>query len=323
MTDWRATASHEHLRQRAIVYRYIREFFHARDVLELETPILSQAGNTDPNIRSFHSFYGGPTAGGSARRWLRTSPEFPLKRLLAGGIGDCYEIGKVFRDGEFGRRHNPEFSMLEWYRVGWNHLRLADEAEALLLGLFAEAGKPLQTLHTNYRKLFMDAIGIDPLLACDASLADAVSARICISLDGLTRDDLLDLLLTHVIESTFPDNQLTVIHDFPASQCALAKLRQDDVAVAERFEIYIGSSELANGYHELNDAAEQRQRFEDDVLRRRSGGGELPDMDERLLQSLACLPDCAGIAMGLDRLMLCLLGKTEMSEVIAFDFSRA
>jgi lysyl-tRNA synthetase class 2 len=257
------------------------------------------------------------------RRWLRTSPEFPLKRLLAGGIGDCYEIGKVFRDGEFGRRHNPEFSMLEWYRVGWNHLRLADEAEALLLGLFAEAGKPLQTLHTNYRKLFMDAIGIDPLLACDASLADAVSARICISLDGLTRDDLLDLLLTHVIEPAFPDNQLTVIHDFPASQCALAKLRQDDVAVAERFEIYIGSSELANGYHELNDAAEQRQRFEDDVLRRRSGGGELPDMDERLLQSLASLPDCAGIAMGLDRLMLCLLGKTEMSEVIAFDFSRA
>lgn len=323
MTDWRASASHEHLRQRAAVYRYIREFFHVRDVLEVETPILSQAGNTDPNIRSFHLFYGGPPAGGSVRRWLRTSPEFPLKRLLAGGIGDCYEIGKVFRDGEFGRRHNPEFSMLEWYRVGWNHLRLADEAEALLLGLFAEAGKALQTLHTNYRKLFMDAIGIDPLLACDASLADAVSARICISLDGLTRDDLLDLLLTHVIEPAFPDNQLTVIHDFPASQCALAKLRQDDVAVAERFEIYIGSSELANGYHELNDAAEQRQRFEDDVLRRRSGGGELPDMDERLLQSLASLPDCAGIAMGLDRLMLCLLGKTEMSEVIAFDFSRA
>lgn len=323
MTDWRASASHEHLRKRAAVYRYIREFFHVRDVLEVETPILSQAGNTDPNIRSFHLFYGGPPAGGSVRRWLRTSPEFPLKRLLAGGIGDCYEIGKVFRDGEFGRRHNPEFSMLEWYRVGWNHLRLADEAEALLLGLFAEAGKPLQTLHTNYRKLFMDAIGIDPLLACDASLADAVSARICISLDGLTRDDLLDLLLTHVIEPAFPDNQLTVIHDFPASQCALAKLRQDDVAVAERFEIYIGSSELANGYHELNDAAEQRQRFEDDVLRRRSGGGELPDMDERLLQSLASLPDCAGIAMGLDRLMLCLLGKTEMSEVIAFDFSRA
>ncbi len=323
MTDWRASASHEHLRQRAAVYRYIREFFHVRDVLEVETPILSQAGNTDPNIRSFHLFYGGPPAGGSVRRWLRTSPEFPLKRLLAGGIGDCYEIGKVFRDGEFGRRHNPEFSMLEWYRVGWNHLRLADEAEALLLGLFAEVGKPLQTLHTNYRKLFMDAIGIDPLLACDASLADAVSARICISLDGLTRDDLLDLLLTHVIEPAFPDNQLTVIHDFPASQCALAKLRQDDVAVAERFEIYIGSSELANGYHELNDAAEQRQRFEDDVLRRRSGGGELPDMDERLLQSLASLPDCAGIAMGLDRLMLCLLEKTELSEVIAFDFSRA
>lgn len=323
MADWRTSASHDHLRQRAAVYRYIREFFHARDVLEVETPILSEAGNTDPNIRSFHLHYAGPAAAGAARRWLRTSPEFPLKRLLAGGIGDCYEIGKVFRDGEFGRRHNPEFSMLEWYRVGWNHLRLADEAAVLLLGLFAEAGKPLQILHTTYRELFTDALGIDPLLAGDADLAGAVSSRIRISADGLTRDDLLDLLLTHVIEPAFPEHQLTVIRDFPASQCALARLRQDDVAVAERFEIYIGSTELANGYHELNDAIEQRRRFEIDLQRRCSAGGELPNIDERLLQSLESLPDCAGIAMGLDRLMLCLLGKTRMSEVIAFDFSRA
>jgi elongation factor P--(R)-beta-lysine ligase len=243
--------------------------------------------------------------------------------LLAGGIGDCYEIGKVFRDGEFGRRHNPEFSMLEWYRIGWDHLRLAEEAVSLLLGLFAEAGKPLQVIHTSYRQLFKDVIGIDPLLASDSSLAKSVSSRISIDLESLTRDDLLDLLLTHAIEPTFPEHRLTVIRDFPASQCALAKIRQDDVAVAERFEIYVGSAELANGYHELNDAVEQRRRFENDLLRRAGSGEASPVMDERLLQSLESLPDCAGIAMGLDRLMLCLFGKAEMSEVLAFDFSRA
>ncbi|MEY3372670.1 MAG: lysine aminoacylase GenX, partial [Pseudomonadota bacterium] len=173
------------------------------------------------------------------------------------------------------------------------------------------------------RELFKEAIGIDPLLAGDAALNDAVASRINISRSALTRDDLLDLLLTHLIEPTFPERQLTVIHDFPATQCALAKLRQDDVPVAERFEIYVGSSELANGYHELNNPVEQRQRFEADLLRRGVSGDEAPRVDDYLLQSLACLPDCAGIAMGLDRLMLCLLGKTGMSEVIAFDFSRA
>ena len=323
MPEWRTSAAPEDLRYRASVYRQIREFFYARGVLEVETPLLSQAGNTDPNIQPFRLEYSGPSTGGERTRWLRTSPEFPLKRLLACGIGDCYEIGKVFRDGEFGRRHNPEFSMLEWYRIGWNHLRLAEEAVTLLLGLFAEAGKPLQVINTSYRQLFKDAIGIDPLLASDALLANAVASRIRIDLDGLTRDDLLDLLLTHAIEPGFPEHQMTVIRDFPASQCALAKLRQDEVSVAERFEIYVGSTELANGYHELNDAVEQRRRFENDLLRRAGSGAASPDMDERLLQSLETLPDCAGIAMGLDRLMLCLLGKTEMSEVVAFDFSRA
>lgn len=323
MTDWRATALPDDLRRRAAVYRHIREFFHARGVLEVETPVLSQAGNTDPNIASFHLDYSGPSAGGGRRRWLRTSPEFPLKRLLAGGIGDCYEIGKVFRDGEFGRRHNPEFSMLEWYRVGWNHLQLAEEAVTLLQELFASAGKPLRVRDITYRDLFREAVGLDPHLADGSGLAAAVSRHIRISQEGLGRDDLLDLLLTHVIEPAFADDQLTVIRDFPASQCALAKLRVDGVPVAERFEIYLGATELANGYHELNDADEQRDRFEKDLSRRLAAGSDTPALDERLLQSLASLPDCAGIAMGLDRLMLCLLGKTGMSEVVAFDFSRA
>ena len=297
--------------------------FHSRGVLEVETPVLSQAGNTDPNIASFHLEYSGPSTGGNRRRWLRTSPEFPLKRLLAGGIGDCYEIGKVFRDGEFGRRHNPEFSMLEWYRIGWNHLQLAEEAVSLLLELFVSSGKPLRVRDITYRDLFQVALGMDPLLADESELTATVSRHVRIALEGLGRDDLLDLLLTHVIEPAFPDDQLTVIRDFPASQCALAKLRMDDVPVAERFEIYLGATELANGYHELNDANEQRNRFENDLSRRLAAGSVTPDLDERLLRSLASLPDCAGIAMGLDRLLLCLLGRTAMSEVIAFDFSRA
>lgn len=323
MADWRSSAQHTDLRQRAAVYRHIREFFHARGVLEVETPVLSEAGNTDPNIRSFHLDYHGPSAGGQARRWLRTSPEFPLKRLLADGIGDCYELGKVFRDGEYGRRHNPEFSMLEWYRVGWDHCQLAAEAIILLQELFAAAGRPLQLRDITYRELFMEVLGLDPMCVTNAAIGTAVSTHVRMDLDGLARDDLLDLLLTHVIEPSFPAQQLTLIRDFPASQCALAKLRQDDVLIAERFEIYVGSAELANGYHELNDANEQRLRFEADLKRRAVAGNATPAIDARLLQSLSNLPDCAGIAMGLDRLMLCLLGKTAMAEVMAFDFSRA
>lgn len=323
MPDWRASASRADLRLRASVYRHIREFFHTRGVIEVETPVLSQAGNTDPNIRSFSLRYTGPAAGGQAVRWLRTSPEFPLKRLLADGMGDCYELGKVFRDGEFGRRHNPEFSMLEWYRIGWDHLRLAQEAVTLLQELFAMFGKPLAIRDVTYRMLFQEVLNLDPMLASESELSAAVSRRIHIAQSGLCRDDFLDLLLTHVIEPAFPENQLTIIRDFPASQCALAKLRLDDVKVAERFEIYVGSTELANGYHELNDASEQKRRFQEDISRREANGMEAPALDECLLQSLESLPDCAGVAMGIDRLLLCLLEKSTMSEVIAFDFSRA
>ena len=149
--SWRSLADRDALRARAEVYRHIREFFFTRDVLEVDTPILSAAGNSDPNIESFQLEFTGPAQGGSSRRWLRTSPEYPLKRLLACGIGDCYELGKVFRNGEYGKRHNPEFSMLEWYRVGWDHLRLIDECVELLTGLFALYGRQLEVERISYR----------------------------------------------------------------------------------------------------------------------------------------------------------------------------
>lgn len=320
---WQSPAEINALHFRASVLRHIREFFFTRQVVEVETPVLSQAGNTDPNIESFQLDFEGPLAGGNPCRWLRTSPEFPLKRLLAGGIGDCYELGKVFRNGEFGGRHNPEFSMLEWYRVGWNHRQLMTECVELVSGLFALRNRELDVLYCSYRTLFVAGAGIDPFADSNQQIADAVRSRISMELSGLSRDDLLDLLLTHVLEPAMPANRLTVLYDFPASQCALARIRDDEYPVAERFELYVGSIEMANGYHELNDSEEQKLRFQSDLMRRAGKGLRQPALDLRLLSSLSSLPDCSGVAMGIDRLLMALLDVQSIAEVVSFDFSRA
>jgi lysyl-tRNA synthetase class 2 len=324
VSDWRSKAELASLRMRAEVYRLIREFFFERGVMEVETPILSHAGNSDPNIESFHLEFDGPASAGARTRWLRTSPEFPLKRLLASGIGDCYELGRVFRNGEFGRKHNPEFSMLEWYRVGWSHLELIEECVTLVQKVFSLRGVGLSVMRTSYRELFQRQFGFDPHAASTEQITAAVTDKVSIDTQGLQRDDLLDLLLSHVIEPSFPDDQLTVILDFPASQCALARIRTENgLDIAERFELYVGGFELANGYHELTDACEQRKRFEADLEKRRLSGKILPALDARLLAAMPSLPPCAGVAMGLDRLMMRLLGKQSMADVIGFDFSVA
>jgi len=312
----------KHLRLRAQTYATIRGFFSERDVLEVETPILSAAGNTDPNIQSFHTTFSGHVDAGARERWLRTSPEFPLKRLLAAGVGDCYELGRVFRDGEAGGRHNPEFTMLEWYRVGWNHSRLAREVIDLLERLLLQAGRNFEIVETTYRGLFHDVLGVDALLdpidVLKKPLADAN-----ISSEGLERDDWLDLLLTHRIQPEFPRDRITIVSEFPASQCALARIRKSDPPVAERFEAYVGPYEVANGYHELNDAAEQRARFErDNAKRRQRGDAEVP-MDERLLAVLGDMPDCAGVALGVERLLMVLADTDAIADVLAFPFSEA
>jgi elongation factor P--(R)-beta-lysine ligase len=310
------------LRLRAQVYAAIRGFFSERDVLEVETPILSAAGNTDPNIQSFHATFTGHVDAGARERWLRTSPEFPLKRLLAAGVGDCYEMGRVFRNGEAGGRHNPEFTMLEWYRVGWDHNRLAREVIDLLERLLLQAGRTFEIVETTYRGLFHDALGVDALLdpieVLKKPLADAN-----ISSDGLERDDWLDLLLTHRIQPEFPRDRITVVSEFPASQCALARIRQSDPPVAERFEAYVGRYEVANGYHELNDAAEQRLRFERDNAKRRERGDMEVPMDERLLAVLGDMPACAGVALGIERLLMVLANTDAIGDVLAFPFSEA
>ncbi|KRG67123.1 lysyl-tRNA synthetase [Stenotrophomonas terrae] len=311
------------LRQRARLNALIRQFFAERDVLEVETPIMSAAGNTEPNIEGFHTRFSGHVDAGPAQRWLRTSPEYPLKRLLAAGVGDCYELGRVFRNGEAGGRHNPEFTMLEWYRVGWDHHRLIEETIALVQASLALVERPPAAVRiVSYRDLFIGAVALDPFLADEAQLRAGLG-DVGIVADGLTRDDWLDLLMTHRIQAQFDPGTITVIHDWPASQAALAKIRPGTPPVAERFELYLGAVELANGYHELNDAQEQRQRFERDLAVRAARGAEQPPLDEALLAALPSLPACAGVAVGVDRLLMALAGTTRIADVLAFDFANA
>jgi lysyl-tRNA synthetase class 2 len=313
---------HEALHLRARLYASLRAFFAERGVAEVETPILSRAGNTEPNIDGFSTTFTGPVGAGPRQRFLRTSPEYPLKRLLAGGFGDCYELGRVFRNGEAGASHNPEFTMLEWYRVGFDHRRMMLECAQLVRAALALVERDAEVTAFSYREWFRRGLGIDPFMADERMLRGPLQ-EFRIDSDGLTRDDWLDLLVTHRLQPALPNGAVTIVYDFPASQCSLARIRPGQPPVAERFELYLGRQELANGYHELNDATEQRARFEHDNARRRARGQpELP-LDENLLAVLDRLPDCAGVALGVDRLLMGLLGTTDIRGVLAFPFAAA
>lgn len=292
-------------------------------MLEVETPVLSVAGNTDPNIASFVLDFSGRTDGAPRARWLRTSPEFALKRLLAAGVGDCYELGRVFRDGEVGGRHNPEFTMLEWYRIGWDHHRLIHETAALVAASMALVNRHVTLECIAWRDLYQQRLQLDPITASITQLHNALG-DIQIEADSLDRDDWLDLLLTHRLQPGFDHDVMIAMHDYPGTQAALARVRPGDPPLAERFELYLGPLELANGYHELTDADEQRVRFDHDLSKRRIRRTVTPPADERLLQALdAGLPACAGVALGVDRLLMAMLGSDRIEDVLAFPFDRA
>jgi len=324
--DWAPSASRDALRLRAWLNRLVREFFHARDVLEVETPVLSLAAVSDPHIAPFHLEFSGRTDGASRTRWLRTSPEYPMKRLLAAGMGDCYELGRVFRDGEAGGRHNPEFTMLEWYRVGWDHRRLIDEVVELVQAALSLVGRQAAMVDiVDYRALYARTLGIDPFTANDDELVAALG-DIVIDPAGLGRDDWLDLLMTHRIQPGFSRDAITVLIDYPASQAALARIRDREggFPVAERFELYLGALELANGYHELGDAAEQAERFTHGAAVRSGLDGDARPADANLLDALAHgLPDCAGVALGIDRMLMAMLDAPRIADILAFDFARS
>ncbi len=326
-SDWRPAADLEILRLRARLLAQIRAFFAVRGVLEVDTPALSAGGATDPHLHSFIIRYNGPSLEPSQRLYLHTSPEFPMKRLLAAGSGPIYQIAKAFRNGEAGRRHNPEFTLLEWYRPGFDHHQLMDEAAELVTALLSDCLPLSASERLSYREVFLRHLKLDPHRATVEILAACAEAQGLFPPPNMPGDDpnpWLDLLLSHGIEPKLGQGQLTFIYDYPAAQAALAQIRPGDPPLAERFELYVNGIELANGFHELGDPDEQRRRFKLDNQARAAQGLPAVTIDERLLAALAAgLPDCAGVALGFDRLLMIAAGKSSLQEVIAFPIERS
>lgn len=320
-TRWQPTTSISLLHLRAHLLTQIRQFFAEREVLEVETPVLAHATVTDKHLHSFQTQYFLDDPKQQQILYLQTSPEYAMKRLLAAGSGPIYQISKAFRNrGESGRYHNPEFTLLEWYRPGFNHHQLMDEVE-YLLRIILTCG-PAQRF--SYAEIFQKYLQIDPHQISLASLKQVTDDfKLCIDNVNLSQDDYLNLLMTHIIEPQIATS-LVFIYDFPISQAALAKIRPGNPAVAERFEVYMQGLELANGFHELSDATEQRQRFTNDLAERASRSYPQVPIDEYLLTALTHgLPDCAGVALGLDRLLMLKAEAKDIAQVISFPIQRA
>jgi lysyl-tRNA synthetase class 2 len=318
MASWRPSADLATLRVRAELLARARRYFSATGALEVETPQLVRHGVTDVHLQSL-----AVRAGDSPCGFLHTSPEYAMKRLLCAGSGDIYQISHVFRAGERGERHHPEFTMLEWYRVGLDDRALMDDVEGLVGALLEHRARTAAAVRVSYAQAFVDRLGIDPLVATTRELCAALeAARVDVpAAISDERDALLDLGLSQAVAPAFAGDRLTFLTDFPASQAALARVRGP---VAARFEAFWGELELANGFHELADTTEQRSRFEQDRAVRRQHG--LPDLvpDPHLLAALASgLPDCAGVALGFDRLMMVAMGARRIDDVMSFTFEHA
>ena len=311
MSNWQPTASLEAIKARAELLRTVRAFFDDRNVLEVDTPQLARYGVSDLHIQCI------PVPGYG---YLQSSPEYHMKRLLAAGSGPIYQVCKAFRDGEAGGRHNPEFTMLEWYRPGFALDDLIQECLALFAALFPSA----QSKTYRFRGLFRDVTGLDPLTAHDSDLI--THAESCGAPEGLDKTAAVDYLMATEVEAALPAEQLSVVTNFPGWAAALAQTRKDEdgTTVARRFEIYYRGLELANGYQELTDPKEQRRRFEQDNTRRNAHGLNPMTADPFLLDAMdAGLPACSGVAVGMERLLMAQQGTGRIDDVIAFPWSRA
>ncbi len=323
MEDWVPSASLENIKMRAYVLQIIRAFFEQRDVLEVDTPVLGRATTTDPNINSLHSKVQVSGAEHQAM-YLHTSPEFAMKRLLAAEVGACYQVCKVFRDEEMGRFHNPEFTMLEWYRLGYDHHQLMSEVESLLACFLPDR----QYIKISYGEAFAQYAQINPFSANKTTLTNCLHQQ-GVKLNNYdvlnTRDDYLDLLMCEVVGPRLGENNtLVFLYDFPASQAALAQIKAGEPALAERFEVFVEGVELANGYHELCDPAELRQRANEDNNKRAARGLTQIVVDEQLLAAMSSgLPACAGVALGLERLLMILCKASHINEVMNFSIAKA
>ncbi|MCG7577689.1 MULTISPECIES: EF-P lysine aminoacylase EpmA [unclassified Halomonas] len=318
--NWQPTATVDTLRERARLIAMMRAFFAARDIWEVETPVLGQGGSTDVHLVSLATL--ARTDKGQRKLWLQTSPEFHMKRLLAADSGPIFQLAKSFRDGEVGARHNIEFTMLEWYRPGFTLAQLIEETTALVAHVLPQSPGPV--VHYRYRELFHRHLEVDPFTTSLETLRTLAAQRGNMSAQALAeegRDTCLDLLMGMVIEPTLGQQELSVVVDYPASQAALARRHRDADGewVASRFELYMNGIELANGYDELTDAEEQRQRFDADNAERRRLGLTEVEVDAHLLAALEQgLPASSGVALGLDRLIQLALGKARLEEVLAF-----
>lgn len=319
---WRSTASIENLKKRADINAQIRTFFAERDVLEVETPLMTQAAVSDPYIDTIECRYHPVPGQQEQARYLQSSPEYAMKRLLASGSGPIYQICKAFRNGEAGRRHNPEFTMLEWYRPGFDHNDLMDEVEALVAPILAlENCKRL-----SYGEVFQRYLNIDPHTATAAELSAITRQHIELEMEDDNRDNWLNVLMSHLIEPKLAELGAVFVYDYPASQAALARVAEDNSGqqVACRFELFFQGVELANGYFELTDADEQARRFQQDLRQRQEEGLPQRPVDDLLVDALLSgMPECAGVAMGIDRLVMLALGTEQIQDVIALPFERA
>lgn len=314
-SSWQPSASIELLRQRAQFIASIRQFFTQRQYLEVETPVMARYGVTDVYLSNIKASFRGQLYN------LQTSPEYHMKRLLAAGSGPVFQLARVFRDDELGRWHNPEFTLLEWYQLGIDHHALMDEMDALLQ-LLIQSGSMIKK---TYQQAFEESCSIDPLTASIDELKRVLALH---HLDNVLpseeqdRDQFLFLLMSHVVEPFLSKEESPVaVYNFPASQASLAKIKD---GVAERFEVYYRGVELANGFHELTDAAAQEQRFNQDLNIRRQRALPEVEADQYLLQALRQgLPSCSGVALGVDRLLALANNQSDIASIISFDFSRA
>ncbi|MGH8181013.1 MAG: EF-P lysine aminoacylase EpmA [Steroidobacteraceae bacterium] len=323
--DWRPCAAREMLRLRAALLARVRGFFAQRDVLEVDTPLVVNSPVTDVHIHSARVTFeaSAPASATPAPYFLHTSPEYAMKRLLAAGVGDIYQICHVVRALERGRLHNAEFTLIEWYRLGFSLDALMSEVEALMRELLGAAGASRVGVRVSYREAFLQELTLDPFTVPHEKLVERARQA---GFDGPARDrdELLELLMGTVVGPRLGQGALTFVHGYPASQAALARLDPLDPRAAQRFELYCDGIELANGFHELASPSEQRIRFERDIAERRRVG--LPDaaIDGRLLAALESgLPDCSGVALGFDRALMIAAGAQRIDAVLPFPIERA
>lgn len=325
MEQWQPACDLIYLPLRAQLLSLIRDFFKQRLVLEVETPLMCQATGTDPQLDFFSSAY--HCLPENKIMYLQTSPEFAMKRLLAAGSGSIFQICKAFRNGELGRLHNPEFSMLEWYRLEFDMHQLMDEVTELLTQILSKFYHFDSHLKISYSELFEQVTGLNPLFFCRQTYQQYATENAiheAIEICGNDHSMWLDFIFSHKVQATLTNYTLCIVYGYPAIQSSLARINTENPAIADRFEVFVKGIELGNGFFELSDAHEQEKRFDVENKYRHTKKKPSVEKDQRFLAALRFgLPDCSGVALGLDRLLMLVSNNHSLNDILAFPFDRA